>query len=369
MSDFQLKPADLPHWGQRTALRILGLCGWRMLYRPLPGPRGIAVIYPHTSNWDFMVGLFGKWSLNLPFRWLAKDSLFKTPLGGWFRSLGGEPVDRSAPNGMIRSQAERMNAADWYWLAITPEATRDHCRKPRAATAPAGRAASYHLALEAKVPLALVYLDYPNKTLSLIDHLHLSGDQEADMAAIRAVYMPATTACIRKTKRPSRCRNAATKHATSRQKNKSGRRHQHHGRCGDHDAADLQHQRRADPAQHSSTVDQGALASSMPMAPAACGKLVADARCRAKSANAPTIAAPMAAGSRAATAINNPINATRQRDARFQARHDETRRAGQHADQHHAEEGRRQPSRVGLADAPHAHRPASPAGDRDRLNG
>jgi 1-acyl-sn-glycerol-3-phosphate acyltransferase len=180
MSDFQLKPADLPHWGQRTALRVLGLFGWRMLYRPLPGPRGIAVIYPHTSNWDFMVGLFGKWSLNLPFRWLAKDSLFKTPLGGWFRSLGGEPVDRSAPNGMIRSQAERMNAADWYWLAITPEATRGY--------RPSWKSGFYHLALEAKVPLALVYLDYPNKTLGLIDHLHLTGDQEADMAAIRAIY-------------------------------------------------------------------------------------------------------------------------------------------------------------------------------------
>eukprot|EP01030_Chromulinospumella_sphaerica_P026170 gene26170-26350_t len=74
MSNFQVKPADLPKWGQRTALRVLQLFGWKLLFRPLPGPRGICVIYPHTSNWDFMVGLFGKWALDLPFRWLAKDS-------------------------------------------------------------------------------------------------------------------------------------------------------------------------------------------------------------------------------------------------------------------------------------------------------
>ncbi|RFP16304.1 MULTISPECIES: 1-acyl-sn-glycerol-3-phosphate acyltransferase [unclassified Duganella] len=181
MSDFQLKPADLPSWGQRTALRILGLFGWRMLFRTLPGPRGIAVIYPHTSNWDFMIGLFGKWALNLPFRWLAKDSLFKLPvLGKWFRAMGGEPVERGTPSGTIKLQAQRMNAADWYWVGITPEGTRGY--------RPNWKSGFYHLALEAKVPLVLVYIDYPNKTLGLVDHVFLTGDQEADLAAIRAGF-------------------------------------------------------------------------------------------------------------------------------------------------------------------------------------
>jgi len=180
MDQYRLQPQDLPTWQQRASLRVLGLFGWRMLYRPLPGPRGIAVIYPHTSNWDFVVGLFGKWALALPFRWLAKDALFKGPLGNWFRSLGGEPVERGTPSGTIKLQAERMHAADWYWLAITPEATRGY--------RPCWKSGFYHLALEAKVPLALVYIDYPNKTLGVVDHVFLSGDQEADFAAIRAVY-------------------------------------------------------------------------------------------------------------------------------------------------------------------------------------
>jgi 1-acyl-sn-glycerol-3-phosphate acyltransferase len=162
------------------SLRVLKLFGWRMLYRPLPGPRGIAVIYPHTSNWDFMVGLFGKWALRLPFRWLAKDSLFKSPLGKWFRALGGEPVERGTPSGTIKLQAQRMNAADWYWVGITPEATRGY--------RPNWKSGFYHLALEAKVPLVLVFIDYPNKTLGLVDHVFLTGDQEADMAAIRAGF-------------------------------------------------------------------------------------------------------------------------------------------------------------------------------------
>ncbi|WP_407999390.1 1-acyl-sn-glycerol-3-phosphate acyltransferase [Massilia sp. SM-13] len=160
---------------------MLNAFGWNMRYRPLPGPRGIAVIYPHTSNWDFMVGVFGKWALDLPFRWLAKDSLFRIPLlGKWFLALGGQPVDRSAATGMIQRQAERMNAADWYWLAITPEGTRGY--------RPHWKSGFYHLAVAAKVPLCLIYMDYPNKVLSVVDHVTLSGDQEADMATLRAVF-------------------------------------------------------------------------------------------------------------------------------------------------------------------------------------
>ena len=76
-----LQPGDLPTWRRRSALRVLRLFGWRVRFRPLPGPRGIVVVYPHTSNWDFPIGLFAKWALDLPFRWLAKDSLFGGPLG------------------------------------------------------------------------------------------------------------------------------------------------------------------------------------------------------------------------------------------------------------------------------------------------
>ncbi|HEX8405401.1 MAG TPA: 1-acyl-sn-glycerol-3-phosphate acyltransferase [Duganella sp.] len=180
MSDFELKPATLPKWSQRMSLRVLKLVGWRVLFRPLPGPRGIMVIYPHTSNWDFPIGLLSKWALNLPLRFLAKDSLFKSPLGPWFRAMGGEPVERGAPNGTIKTQAARMNAADFYWVGITPEGTR--------AYRPSWKSGFYHLALEAKVPLVLVYFDYPNKTLGMVDHLMLSGDQEADMDAIRAAF-------------------------------------------------------------------------------------------------------------------------------------------------------------------------------------
>ena len=181
MDQYRLTPDKLPTLKQRVALRLLHAFGWQMKFKPLPGPRGIAVVYPHTSNWDFIIGVLGKWTLDLPFRWLAKDSLFKIPLlGRWFYYLGGAPVDRSAPQGLIQAQADAMMKEDWYWVGITPEGTRGY--------KPYWKSGFYQLAMAARVPLVLVYIDYPNKTLGLTEHIWLTGDEEKDMAAIRAGF-------------------------------------------------------------------------------------------------------------------------------------------------------------------------------------
>jgi 1-acyl-sn-glycerol-3-phosphate acyltransferase len=180
MSDHLLRPAALPTWGQRTSLRLLQLFGWRVRYKPLPGPYGIAVVYPHTSNWDFFVGLFAKWAIGLEFRWLAKDSLFRGPMGAVMRYWGGVPVDRSAPQGATQRLVETMRASKWFWLAITPEGTRSY--------RPHWKSGFYRLALAAGVPLLLVYMDYRNKEVGVVDTIELSGDEEADMAAIAAIY-------------------------------------------------------------------------------------------------------------------------------------------------------------------------------------
>jgi 1-acyl-sn-glycerol-3-phosphate acyltransferase len=180
MSDTLMRPTALPRWGQRTSLRLLNLLGWQLYYKSLPGPHGIAVVYPHTSNYDFFIGLLGKWALGLQFRWMGKSSLFRGPMGPIMRSLGGIAVDRRAPTGATRLLAEHMLAEPWCWIGITPEGTRDY--------RPHWKSGFYHLAGAAKVPLLLVRMDYGKKELRLTDVIHPTGNQQADMAAIAAVY-------------------------------------------------------------------------------------------------------------------------------------------------------------------------------------
>jgi len=180
MDDYLMRPAALPTWGQRAALRLLNALGWNLRFKPLPGPHGIVVVYPHTSNWDFPIGLMAKWAVGVQFRWLAKDSLFRGPMGALMRYWGGVAVDRSAPQGAIMRLAQTMRASKWFWLAITPEGTRSY--------RPHWKSGFYRIALAADVPVLLVALDYGRKVVDVTRTLTLTGDEAADMAAVAQAY-------------------------------------------------------------------------------------------------------------------------------------------------------------------------------------
>ena len=108
----------------RFAGWVMKLIGWRVvLAQPVP-LRCVVVFYPHTSNWDFPLGLMAKWLVGVHFRFIAKDSLFATPLAPWLRRWGGIPVDRSGGTGVIARLADAFERYDDFRLVVAPEGTR-----------------------------------------------------------------------------------------------------------------------------------------------------------------------------------------------------------------------------------------------------
>lgn len=171
--------------GSRLATALLRLGGWRVHFDGLPAPQGVLVVYPHTSNWDFVVGILAKWSIGVPLRFWAKDSLFAVPVfGPWLRSVGGVPVDRSAANGvvagMVRQLQQRRGTGSQFWLAVTPEGTRS--------ARPGWRSGFYRVAWQAGVPVGLASLDYGRREVRLTSFLSLTGDETADLERIAALY-------------------------------------------------------------------------------------------------------------------------------------------------------------------------------------
>ena len=171
--------------GSVLARALLRLASWQVRFDGLPALQGVVIIYPHTSNWDFVVGLLAKWSIGIPVTFWGKASLFGVPLfGRWLRWLGGRPVDRTAPQGIVGQMAEELKAArrngEFMWLALSPEGTRkaqDHWRS-----------GFYHVALDAQVPLALAAFDFANRVVTVDHFVALCGDADADMAEIRAFF-------------------------------------------------------------------------------------------------------------------------------------------------------------------------------------
>ena len=160
---------------------LLRRAGWKVvLAQPVP-MRCVAIFYPHTSNWDTVVGLCAKFMFGIRFRYVGKDTLFRVPLlGPLLVRWGGVPVNRREPAGFIRQmQGEFAHNAE-FRLAIAPEGTRSRV--------PHWKSGFYRLACAAGVPLALAYVDYPRREIGIGGYLDLTGDVAADMARIRGFY-------------------------------------------------------------------------------------------------------------------------------------------------------------------------------------
>src|SRR4051812_46931527 len=68
-------------------------------------PKYIIVVAPHTSNWDFPVGVAALFALDLEAHWFGKDTLFREPMGTMLRMLGGRPIHRETPEGVVAEMA------------------------------------------------------------------------------------------------------------------------------------------------------------------------------------------------------------------------------------------------------------------------
>jgi len=167
--------------GSSLARAALRLAGWTLRFDGLPAKQGVLIVYPHTSNWDFVLGIVTKWAVGIQITFWGKDTLFSLPLfGRWLRWLGGVPVDRHVARGIVGQMTDELIAARaqdrFLWLALSPEGTRRHTA--------AWRSGFYHVALNAQVPVGLVFLDYGRREVGVRRFVTLSGEPRADLRAI-----------------------------------------------------------------------------------------------------------------------------------------------------------------------------------------
>jgi len=158
------------------------LSGWRIEGSFPDIPKFVLIVAPHTSNWDFLVGLQAMFALRLRLSYLAKHTLFWFPLGAFMRWFGGVPVDRSVHADRVRDAVEEFKRRDKLILVVTPEGTRK--RVPR------WKRGFYHVATGAGVPIVPVSFDYSKKLITIEQPFFPSGDIDGDMMELRGLYRP-----------------------------------------------------------------------------------------------------------------------------------------------------------------------------------
>ena len=75
----------------------------------------IVAVAPHTSGWDFVIGIMARSVLHLQrAKFLGKSQLFKPPFGWFFRWVGGYPVERSASHDLVHQVVSFFNSHDQF---------------------------------------------------------------------------------------------------------------------------------------------------------------------------------------------------------------------------------------------------------------
>ena len=155
----------------------LAALGWRIEGTIPDLPKLVIIAAPHTTNWDFVVGMAAKMALGLSVLWLGKDSLFRGPLGVVMRSLGGVPVDRSNASDVVSQVIQEFSRRDRMVLGLAPEGTRKRVER--------WRTGFYHIAHGARVPVVPVALNWGARALQIGDPFTTTGEVDADVSELQ----------------------------------------------------------------------------------------------------------------------------------------------------------------------------------------
>jgi 1-acyl-sn-glycerol-3-phosphate acyltransferase len=158
---------------------FMRLMGWKVSEHIPQDKKMIVIAEPHTTNWDLLFLLGAAYSLGIRINWVGKKSIFKFPVGGIMRAMGGLALDRSK-SGMVDAMSKVVLRESKIRLIISPSGTRKHGQF--------WRSGFYYIAKQTNIVIVCGFLDYKNKVAGLGDTIHVSDSVKNDMDKIRKFY-------------------------------------------------------------------------------------------------------------------------------------------------------------------------------------
>ncbi len=161
-------------------LSFLKMVGWEAVGNVPDIPKFVMLLAPHTSNWDLFIILAILYALGVKFCWFGNIGFFRWPVGGFFKWLGGIPINRGLRQNMVQQTVEIINSHEQIIVGITPEGTRSNTKY--------WKTGFYYIACQARIPIVFAFLDYDRKVGGLGPTMNPTGDIEEDMKIIRQFY-------------------------------------------------------------------------------------------------------------------------------------------------------------------------------------
>ena len=95
------------------------------------------------------------------------------------RAIGGIPVDRKKINNITDLAVKLFDENEKLFMVFTPEGTRSYN--------PNWKKGFYYIAIKAKVPIYICYMDYEKKIGGFHSIFHPTGNVDADIVYIKSI--------------------------------------------------------------------------------------------------------------------------------------------------------------------------------------
>lgn len=154
--------------------------GWKEKIDITLPSKCVICIAPHTSNWDFIIGELFIHEYGWKAHFMMKKDWFFWPLGPILKRMGGIPIDRSHKTSTVEQMIEMFKQRQIFHLGITPEGTRK--------ANPNWKKGFYYIAQGANVPIVLIAIDYPSKSIIAEKVIEPCGDIEKDTRIIKDYF-------------------------------------------------------------------------------------------------------------------------------------------------------------------------------------
>jgi 1-acyl-sn-glycerol-3-phosphate acyltransferase len=141
----------------------------------------VMIVVSHTSYADFFLGLLIRKVWNKEINFIAKESLFKFPLIGWYlKWVGGAPIVRDKKSDTVGAIADIFKTKKVFRLALSPEGTRKKVTE--------WKTGFYYIAKLAQVPVVMVAFDFKHKQVKISQAYFTTDVKEADFKIYKSFF-------------------------------------------------------------------------------------------------------------------------------------------------------------------------------------
>jgi len=167
------------HW--LAKLVFYKILGWKLENNFDPEiKKCVVIVAPHTSSYDFLIGILVRKIMQIQINFVGKKELFKPPFGWYFRAVGGSPIDRTGKLKKVDAIVKIFQEKEIFRLAMSPEGTREKTEQ--------WKTGFYYIALKAEVPIIRVSFDYGVKKVKISEPYWPTGDFQKDYTEIFSYY-------------------------------------------------------------------------------------------------------------------------------------------------------------------------------------